>query len=108
MEKKTTELTAALAHCVATCNYCFDACLQESDVKMMVQCIKLDKECAEICGLAISQVASGSSFTGDVLRLCIKACEDCADECAKHHHLDHCAVCAEVCRKCADACRNYA
>lgn len=106
MEKKMTELTAALAHCVAACNHCFDACLREEDVKMMAECIKLDKECAEICALALSQSASNSPFTSKTLKLCIIACNVCADECGKHRY-DHCRECAEVCRKCAEVCREY-
>jgi len=107
MEKRMTELTAMLAHCVVTCNYCFDACLREDDVKMMAECIRLDKACAEICSLALSQAASKSPFIGNLMHLCVKACEACADECGKHHHLDHCQECAEVCRQCAEACRRY-
>ena len=38
--------------CMEICNSCYSACLQESDVKMMVECIRLDRECADICALA--------------------------------------------------------
>jgi len=106
MEKQMTELTAALAHCVAACNHCFRACLQEEDVRMMAECILLDKACGEICSTAMSQAASDSPFTKDLLEVCIRACNACAEECGKHPY-DHCRECAEVCLKCADVCRQY-
>lgn len=107
MDSKIQEISGHLAHCRTACNYCFDACLHEKDVRMMARCIKLDKECAEICGMTLSLVASGSGFSGTALRLCIEACEQCAAECEKFPH-DHCKECAKVCRECAQACRAYA
>lgn len=106
MEKKEMYLTGVLANCQAMCNYCFDACLHEEDVKMMTKCIKLDKECAEICNLALSLLASNSSFTKEVLQLCITACTKCGEECKKHQN-EHCQKCAKACEDCAEACKSY-
>lgn len=106
MEQKTLDLKKHLADCYILCNYCFNACLKESDVKMMVNCIKLDKECSEICGTVLSLVSSHSQFKEDAIRLCITACEACASECRKHNY-DHCRKCAEACEACAKACRAY-
>ncbi len=36
------QLIAALNNCVAECNHCTTACLDEQDVKMLAKCIKLD------------------------------------------------------------------
>jgi len=106
MEKKVLYLVSVLANCKAMCNYCFNACLHEEDVKMMKDCIKLDKECAEICGLTLSLIASDSPFSKEILSLCSKACQKCADECKKHHY-DHCQDCARACSQCAEACNEY-
>jgi hypothetical protein len=38
--------------CADACDYCSIACLQEDDVKMMAECIRLDLDCAAICRLA--------------------------------------------------------
>lgn len=54
MDKKTLNLAYKLAYCQGLCNYCFNACLEEKDIQMMKDCIKYDKECAEICGTAFS------------------------------------------------------
>lgn len=101
------ELVQKLGLCQGACNYCFNACLNEKDVMMMKECIRLDKECAEICGLTMALVASSSKVSKEMLQLCAKACQNCADECKKHHN-DHCQECAKVCQECAKACKEYA
>jgi len=106
MEKKKLDLVKQLANCQAMCNYCFNACLNEEDVKMMKGCIKLDKDCSEICGLALSLVASDSAFTAEILKLCAEVCQKCADECKKHNNT-HCQDCARACQECSEACKNY-
>ena len=106
MDDKILGLIERLSICQAKCNYCFNACLKEEDVKMMVRCIKLDKECAEICSITLSQIASDSEFKREILQLCAKACEECANECKKHSY-PHCQKCAAACEECAEACRNF-
>jgi hypothetical protein len=101
------ELLQKLAQCAAACEMCMDACLGEEDVKMMVRCIRLDRDCAKICHLAASFVASHSDNTGAILQLCADICRQCGDECAQHKH-DHCQECARACRECEQACRSYA
>lgn len=107
MEKGIKDLADKLSTCQAMCNYCFNACLDEKDVHMMVGCIELDKACLEICGLALSLVTSESIFAKDILQLCAKACDKCGEECGKHH-VQHCQDCAKACRECAEACRAFA
>jgi len=106
MEKKVMNLTNILGECQAACNYCFDMCLQEEDVKMMRKCIKLDKECSEICSVTLSMLASNSPFAKKIVKLCASICIKCADECKKHNN-QHCKDCAKACQKCADACNTY-
>ena len=36
-------LAHKISECILMCNYCFNACLEEDDVKMMKECIRLDK-----------------------------------------------------------------
>lgn len=90
--------------CAAACEHCATACLDESDVAGMKDCIKLDMDCADMCRFAASVMARGSAFAGDVCTLCAGICEACAAECGKHDH-DHCQACAEACKQCAEACR---
>jgi hypothetical protein len=101
------DLIMKLGKCAAACEECMDACLDEENKDMLVDCIRTDRDCAKICHLAASIVASHSQFIGSVLTLCEEVCLECADECDKHDH-DHCKRCAQACHECAEACRNYA
>lgn len=99
-------LLNTLNECIAACNHCATACLEEENFKMMAQCIKSDWDCAQICSLTAGFVARGSDNQSSLLQLCAEICTACAEECEKHagHH-EHCRMCAEACRKCAEACR---
>lgn len=107
MQTQHKELLNALVDCTYTCNVCFDACLKEDDVKMMAECIRLDRECAEICALLAQAITRNSPFVKELAGVCATICEACGEECKKHDH-DHCQKCAEACFRCAEACRNIA
>ena len=108
--QENQSLITALNECAAACNHCFSACLSEKDVTMLAACIKLDRDCADIC-LTVSSFLSRSSEHGKhLLKECIEICEKCAAECEKHASMsmEHCKQCAEACRKCAEACKVMA
>ncbi|TWT25985.1 four-helix bundle copper-binding protein [Planomicrobium sp. CPCC 101110] len=103
------ELIQILHDCAAACNHCFYACLQEDDVKMMAECIRTDRECADICAFLEQAITRNSPFIAELAAVCAKVCEACGKECEKHaDHHEHCRRCAEACFKCAEACRNIA
>jgi len=79
------------------------------DVKMMAGCVRLDRDCGDVCTLAARLLMRGSDLHPQDCQLCAEACERCAEECEKHaaHH-DHCQQCAEACRACAETCRSMA
>lgn len=106
MDSSAKKVVKKISECQAVCNYCFDSCLHEEHVAMMTKCIALDKECAEICSLAVSSICSSASLVKEVMKLCVKACESCAKECEKHDN-SHCRECAKVCRGCAEECKSY-
>ena len=93
--------------CVVACNHCAACCLQEPDVKMLVRCIGLDMDCAQLCEVAAALMSGGSDFAGRLCALCAEVCQACADECGQHD-MDHCQQCAEACRLCAAECRKMA
>ena len=95
-----------IVDCQVACNHCFNTCLEGKDVRMMAQCIKLNRDCSEMCSVALSFVASESDFVQELLKLCIDICEACGRECAKHHY-EYCRQCAKACGKCAESCRKY-
>ena len=100
MNAHTQSQLDALNACVAACEHCSTACLQEPDVQMMVRCISLTRDCADVCALTARFVARGSEYAAHLLTACAEICRACADECAKHEHC-HCQECAEACRRCA-------
>src|SRR3954467_7276707 len=89
----------------AQCERCATACLREPDVKMMVECIRLDRDCADICRLAAALMSRDSRFARELCELCARICEACGNECARHQ-AEHCQRCAEACRECSEACRS--
>ena len=109
---------AALAACVkaclaceAACVGCADACLGEPHVDALRRCIRLDLDCADLCGAVGRVVMRLREPDGPLLRAaleaCVAACDTCAAECERHAEMhDHCRVCAEACRACQKACQE--
>lgn len=105
MTPSNTQLLHLLAECAAACNHCSTACLEEKEVQMLTTCIKLDMDCAQICTVAAAFIARGSAHAAHILKECAEICTLCAEECAKHTHMEHCKRCAEACSRCAEACK---
>ena len=93
--------------CAQACEHCANACLKEKDVAMMAECIRLDRDCADICWTSAAWMSRDSQFAGQLCRVCADVCQACGAECGKHKH-DHCQKCAAACRDCAEACRKMA
>lgn len=106
----SAECIQACFDCAQACTACADACLGEQEAKMVVRCIRLDLDCADVCmttGKVLSrQTAFDPQIARAVLQACATTCKLCGDECAMHaqHGMQHCATCAEACRRCAQAC----
>ena len=105
--QKNQACIEACIRCAQECEHCHNACLGEKDVAMMAECIRLDKDCAEICWSAAGYMSRGSQFMQDVCRVCAEICEACGAECRKHK-ADHCQRCADACDRCAEECRRMA
>ncbi|CDQ41209.1 MULTISPECIES: four-helix bundle copper-binding protein [Virgibacillus] len=104
MPHQQQELISTLHECMTACNHCYNACLQEEDIKMMTTCIQLDRECADICGYVEQAITRGTPFLSELTNVCAAICEACGKECKKHAH-NHCQHCAEKCFTCAEACK---
>lgn len=105
------ECVQACFECAFTCNACADACLGENQVAELVQCIRLNIDCADICattGRMVSRMTQPPMRSLQAqLQACVQICKACGDECASHaEHHEHCAVCAEACRRCEQACQQ--
>ena len=104
--KEPVDLIQELVDCAAACQSCSDQCLDEENVAMMTTCIRLDRDCADACTLALNFVARGSSSAQQAVSFCAALCRQCAEECSKHE-AQHCQDCADSCRSCAKACESF-
>ncbi len=104
-EKYQSCIDACFA-CAESCEYCATCCLREQDVKMLVRCIQINRDCATICLAAGTAMSRDSEYAKIACKVCADVCDACAQECEKHADMDHCQKCAQACRKCAEECRR--
>src|SRR5690606_37552023 len=50
--------------CAVACETCASACLQENNVAMMADCIRLDRDCADACRMAAALMARERVYAG--------------------------------------------
>ena len=111
MTKEMRECMVACFSCAQICNKCGDDMIgmdgENHDSQLMSLCIRLCRDCAEICLLTAQWIGRTSLFATQLCRLCSEICERCAEICEQHapHHA-LCGPCAQQCRRCADLCRR--
>ncbi len=103
----TNTMLKTLMTCIAACETCADRCLDEKNPGDLAQCIRTDRDCADICTLTARYIARDSSHLHGVLEQCISICKSCEEECSKHQ-MDHCQDCAKACADCHKSCAEYA
>nr|WP_307256426.1 four-helix bundle copper-binding protein [Oikeobacillus pervagus] len=95
----------ACFRCMEACNISFHACKKAE--ANLAGCMDLQRECADICNLAIQSMQRSSPFVGEICGLCAQICEACAIECKKHGY-QHCRDCAQACDECVEIWRKVA
>lgn len=109
--KPVIECVEACLECEQACVACADACLAEEKVDALRRCIRLNSDCADICGVTARMLSRLVEGDPDLIRAqvdaCARACAACAAECHHHaaHH-EHCRICMEACQRCERACRT--
>ena len=93
------------------CIACVDACLGERDVDALIECIRTDLDCADLCTVTehvlLRMTHANVAVVRETLEACAVACKTCADECAQHAEMhQHCRTCADACRRCEAACNR--
>ena len=83
------------------CEWCADQCIAEAD-PMMVECIRLCRDVADLARLNMALLARDSIFGPEAAETFAMAAKACADECAQHQHA-HCQECARICRQAAES-----
>ena len=101
-------LVRRASECAAACETCEARAIEHVSMGMteMVGCIRLSRECAELCRAVIVLATGGSTRLPELARICAAACDDCGAQCGAHAaHEAACAHCHETCAACAEACR---
>jgi hypothetical protein len=107
--RSLAECMEACAACEIACFGCADACLAETDLVALRRCIRLNLDCADVCGVTLRLLARSIDADAKLLRAvveaCARACATCGAECHLHENdHEHCRLCAEACRQCAERC----
>ena len=102
-------IEACLA-CAKICNTCGDDMIgmaHPAPQDLTARCIRLCRDCADICLLAAQWMGRHSAFSTRICALCAELCELCAGVCEQHapHH-PLCGDCAKQCRRCAEMCHK--
>ncbi|CAM7320510.1 four-helix bundle copper-binding protein [Phytobacter diazotrophicus] len=103
MHSEHQDCIDACYQCAIACEHCAASCLNEDDLAMMRNCIKLDVQCSALCRLVAQFMTLESDHIMPLCRICVDVCRACAEECGRHQHA-HCQQCAQACRACAQAC----
>lgn len=99
----------AMLECEEAINVCAAGMVIEDDVRDLQEAIIRDMNCADVVAATRRVLTRGvdSALLSSQLEACVIACEDSAEQCAKHaSHHEHCRMCSEATRKCAEACRQ--
>src|SRR5689334_22274606 len=65
---------AACFDCAQTCTACADACLGEQNPEMLTRCIRLNLDCADICGMTGRIMMRQTAFDPLLARAVLQAC----------------------------------
>jgi hypothetical protein len=101
--------TEACFACAQACTACADACLSGPAVAELVECVRANLECADMCDstgrLLSRRTGQHTNLLRAFLDTCAGSCRTAAEECEPHSgSYEHCQRCAEACRACERAC----
>jgi Cys-rich four helix bundle protein (predicted Tat secretion target) len=96
---------AALARATYDCILASEACLSHCITRLgagdtsLAACARAVRELLPICHGTAELAATASAHLPALAKVCLAACEDCEQECAKHagHHRE-CAACLAACK----------
>ncbi len=95
----------ACVEAMNACNMSYVSNLKQYDLEKLGDCIRINRDCAEVCAFTIQALSQGNTFASEIAGLCAKACEACVEVCGRHQQ-SHCHDCVEACRRCAELCRE--
>lgn len=91
------------------CMTCSDMCLAVEDARLLIKCIRLNGDCADVCvatGWMLSREPHPERDTMQrQLEACVHLCEETAAECERLGAIyPHAKVTATACKRCVVAC----
>jgi hypothetical protein len=107
MTDKFNASLTALMDCASYCDLCAAACLREKDIHNLINCIRSDLDCAEMCRVTAAMLARSSDCISTVCAACAEICAFCAHHCEMHDY-EHCRECAKACRRAQEECEAIA
>lgn len=101
------ETIDSTADCIKKAKICRQHCIESLSTgsTMMAECMGAVSEMLVACRAMNDFASQKSTYAKDFVKLCIEACQKCADACKPHRsHHDECRECYEACIKCIKAC----
>jgi hypothetical protein len=94
------------------CVTCADACIGGQDTVELLQVIRLNNDCSDICiatGKSLSRLYSPDWNTLRAqMRSCLQIVQDTSALCQQHARMhEHCRICADSCRACETSLKDY-
>ena len=86
------------------CMACSDICFAVEDKRLLIRCVRLSGDCADLCVATAWMLARDPyperGAMQRQLEACARACEATAAECARHGAIyPHTKVCATACKR---------
>jgi hypothetical protein len=104
--QKFQEVLQDLLDCSVSCERCVIDCISGSYPQKMETCIRLARDCKDVCGLQAKYLSRNSPIARHLMIVCEDLCRLCAEECSKHPQLKECSDCYKACIKCAETCKK--
>lgn len=60
INQQFTACIQTCVECAQACEHCADSCLSEEDLQTMAECVRHDRDFAEICWMATAYMSPGS------------------------------------------------
>lgn len=95
----------ACEDCQKACNAAARACIDSPEVKRLIRCISLNRDCGLLCNTASLLLQHTSEFLPQAIKVCVDARGTCASE-NERSVLPPCRRAAIACRSFAQVCRR--
>jgi hypothetical protein len=104
--QKYQEILRDLLDCSIACEQCVIDCISGSYPQKMDKCIRLARDCKDVCALQAKYISRNSPIAQHLMAVCEDLCRLCAEECARHPQLKECKDCYKACITCAETCKK--